>query len=436
MNLKSTCSPADYIHSLGRFSGAPGLHRIRALLAALGQPQKRLRFVHLAGTNGKGSTATMTAEIVRQAGYRVGLFTSPYLVKFHERIQVNGVPIAEQDLARLTETVAQAAQTLTLPQGEHIGEYEFVTAVGMLYFAQQRCALVVLETGLGGAFDASNAIDPPLVAAITSISLDHTAVLGNTVAQIAHAKAGIIKPGSIVVCAAGQPQDALGVIEAACTAAGAPLRVPAQTVVGACSLSGTVFRFASEPADCWYTVKLPGMHQVQNAATAVYIAHALAERGFAITRAHIEAGLSAARILGRLQIVRDHPLTIIDGAHNPGGMEALCGAIDGLLQGRRLLVVLGMVRDKAVASCVDAIASRAATVFTAAPQNERAMDAASLAALARHGCAQVRDCGTIQSALAAAERDAQADDCILVCGSLYLAGEAENIFAARQKAPE
>ena len=135
----STQDPTEYIHALGRFSGAPGLHRIRALLAALGDPQKRLRFVHLAGTNGKGSTAAMTAEILRCAGYRVGLFTSPYLVRFHERIRVDGAEIGDGDLRRLTDSVARAAEGLTLPQGEHIGEFEFVTAVGMLYFALRAC---------------------------------------------------------------------------------------------------------------------------------------------------------------------------------------------------------------------------------------------------------------------------------------------------------
>ncbi len=420
--------PEEYIHALGRFSGAPGLHRIRALLAALGDPQCALRFVHLAGTNGKGSTATMTAEVVRRAGYRVGLFTSPYLVAFEERIRVNGAMIGQDDLARLTARVRDAVSMLSLPEGEHIGEFEFVTAVGMLYFIEQACDLVVLETGLGGEFDATNAIEPPLVAAITSISLDHTAVLGDTVEQIARTKAGIIKRGSAVVCAYGQPDGARREIEAACARVGAPLTIPAPADEVVCTLDGSHFRVGERT----YRVSLIGRHQVENALTVLAIVDALRGAGFVLPEDALRDGLAAARIAGRLEIVASAPLTILDGAHNPGGIAALTDTLDTLLGGRRLLLVLGMVRDKAVEPCIAALAVRASAVFACAPDNERALPAEQLAALAARDCAEVHTCASVADAYAAARRQSTEKDCILLCGSLYLVGEAEKIFTARQ----
>lgn len=424
--------PEDYIHALGRFSGAPGLHRIRALLAALGDPQRALRFVHLAGTNGKGSTAAMTAEIVRRAGYRVGLFTSPYLVVFEERIRVNGKMIGQDDLARLTACVRAAVSMLSLPAGEHIGEFEFVTAVGMLYFVEQGCDLVVLETGLGGEFDATNAIDPPLVAAITSISLDHTAVLGDTVEQIARTKAGIIKQGSTVVCACGQPDGARREIENACKRVGAPLTIPEPATVVVCGLDGSRFR-AEERT---YRLSLIGRHQVDNALTVLAIVDALRGRGFALSEDAVREGLEGTRFPGRLEVVATAPLTLLDGAHNPGGVVALTDALDTLLDDRRRLLVIGMVRDKAVEPCVAALASRASAVFACAPNNERALPVQQLADLAACHCAEVHTCESVAAAYAAARRNATEKDCILLCGSLYLVGEAEKIFAARQKAAQ
>lgn len=420
--------PEDYIHALGRFSGAPGLHRIRALLAALGDPQRALRFVHLAGTNGKGSTAAMTAEIVLRAGYRVGLFTSPYLVAFEERIRVNGEMIGQDDLARLTDRVRAAVSMLSLPEGEHIGEFEFVTAVGMLYFVERACDLVVLETGLGGEFDATNAIDPPLVAAITSISLDHTAVLGDTVEQIARTKAGIIKQGSTVVCAYGQPDGARCEIEAVCARVGASLTIPVPATEVECGLDGSHFCAAGHT----YRLSLIGRHQVDNALTVLAIVGALRDRGFFLPEDAVRDGLAGTRFAGRLERVSTAPLTLLDGAHNPGGVAALTDTLDTLIGKRRLLLVMGMVRDKAVESCVAALATRATAFFACAPNNERALPADALAALAARDCTEVHVCESVAHAYTAARRNATESDCILICGSLYLVGEAEKIFTTRQ----
>lgn len=424
--------PQDYIHSLGRFSGKPGLHRIRSLCRALGDPQKRLRFIHIAGTNGKGSTAAMLAEIVQRAGYRVGLYTSPFLTVFNERIRVNGDMIPDAALARLTKRVASAAGMLSLPEGEHIGEFEFVTAIGFLYFLEQKCDIVVLETGLGGSFDATNVIAPPSVTVLTSISLDHTAVLGNTVAEIARTKAGIIKAGSRVVCAPGQPEDALREIHAVCAREGVPLERPGDAKILSAGLSGTDFCYGGGI----YHLTLIGQHQVSNALTVIHTVRALRLVGFAINDEALWCGLARARFPGRLEKVSDNPLVLLDGAHNPGGAEALGRVLDEYLFGRRVLMVIGMVADKAVEYCVRELARRASAVYAAAPQNERALPSGELAALSARDCPYVTDCGTTERAVRAALAAAGANDCVLICGSLYLVGEAEKNFAMRQKTPD
>lgn len=410
----------SYIHALGRFSGKAGLHRIKALMQALGNPQDKLQFVHLAGTNGKGSTAAMIAQIVQTAGYRVGLFTSPYLVQFHERIRVNGTMIADADLTRLTERIAAAKDTLSLPEGEHIGEFEFVTAVGMLYFVEQNCDLVVLETGLGGAFDASNCIAPPLAAVITAISLDHTAVLGHTLTEIAQTKAGIIKTGSTVICMP-QQAEAYRVIEKVCTEKQVPCIVPQEPNVLSCDLTGSKIQYR----DAVYEIHMLGRHQIQNAVTALETIAVLQQKGFAISLAHCQAGLAQTKFAGRLECISRKPLILLDGAHNPDGVQKLCDAIEELFQNRRILLIVGMVRDKAVETCVQSLAAHAAQIFTAAPHNERALDSAKLAEIARQTCPNVTDCKDIQTALAKAVQSAAENDCILICGSLYLVGEAK-----------
>lgn len=424
----------DYIHSLGRFSGKAGLHRIRALCSALGDPQDKLKFVHLAGTNGKGSTACMLDSVLRAAGYRVGLYTSPYLVQFHERIRVNGGMIPDADLTRLSEQVAQACKGLTLPEGEHIGEFEFTTAVAFLYFAEQQCDIVVLETGLGGRCDATNIIRAPEVCVITPISRDHMAVLGDTVAAIAGEKAGIIKPACAVVCADHQPDEALPVLRRACDAAGAVWFDGMQEIrVLRCDILGSAFVRGGQG----YTIPMPGRHQLQNAQTALRVIAALRERGWNIPVEAEVRGLARARMPGRLERMLDMPLVLLDGAHNAAGVAALTRAVDEMLKMRRLLVVMGMVKDKEYGECIYEMARRADVFFACAPEADaRALPAQTAAAIAEQHCGEVYDCHTVEHALSQALEKAGPRDCVLVCGSLYLIGEAEKILRARQKAAE
>ncbi len=402
---------------------------MRALLQALGNPQKQLRFVHIAGTNGKGSTATMTAAILQCAGYRTGLFTSPYLVQFHERIRINDVWIAESDLQRLTNLVAQAVSQLVLPHGEVVGTFEFVTAISMLYFQENTCDIVVLEAGMGGALDATNSIDAPLVAAITSISYDHTDVLGTTIAQITQAKSGIIKAGSAVVCAPHQNPAAQKIVQETCTACGVPCMIPHAAEILSCDINGLNIQYAGQQ----YQIGMLGRHQADNAVTALHIAWELQKKGFSIVDDAIVAGLQHAKIAGRLECVQKNPLIFLDGAHNPDGVSALCTTMQALIGEKKLFLVLGMVRDKAVKPCVQMLAAHADAAYIAAPENPRACDASVLAQLAAAVCPAVHNCRTTENALQTAI--AQADDatCILVCGSLYLVGEAKKVLESRHE---
>ena len=424
----------DYIHSLGRFSGKPGLHRIRALCAALGDPQDRLQFVHLAGTNGKGSTACMIASALRAAGLRVGLYTSPYLVQFYERIRVDGVMISDAALTRLAERVAVACESIQLPAGESIGAFEFTTALAFLYFVEQQCDIVVLETGLGGRCDATNVIRTTEVSVITPVSLDHMEVLGDTIAEIAGEKAAIIKPGSAAVCAAGQAPEAMVVIRHACEASGAVWYTGTQDCrVLRCDIEGSAFVYDGQG----YTIAMPGRHQIDNAVTALRALSALRERGWNVPVEAVVRGLARARIPGRLERLVDQPLVLLDGAHNAAGVDALCRAVDDLLKMRRLHVVMGMVRDKEYETCVREIARRADVFYACAPDAAgREVDPHIISAIAARACAEVHTCRTAEDALGQALTAAGLKDCILICGSLYLIGETEKILHARQKTAE
>ena len=424
----------DYIHSLGRFSGKPGLHRIRALCAALGDPQDSLHFVHIAGTNGKGSTACMAASVLQAAGCRVGLYTSPYLMQFYERIRVDGAMIPDADLTRLAERVAVACESLALPEGESVGEFEFTTALAFLYFVEQRCDIVVLETGLGGRCDATNVVRNTEVTVITPISRDHMAVLGDTVAEIAGEKAAIIKPASAVVCADGQPEEARIVIQHTCEARGAIWYIGTLDYrLLRCDLDGSAFVYEGQG----YTIAMPGRHQLQNAMTTLRTVSALRERGWNIPVEAAVRGLARARMPGRLERLSDQPLVLLDGAHNTAGVEALCRAVDELLKMRRLHVVMGMVRDKEYEHCVREMARRADVFYACAPgAGDRAVNEHATAAPAEQDCAEVYDCPSAAHALAQALGKAGPKDCVLVCGSLYLIGETEKILKARQKMAE
>lgn len=412
------------IHAHGRFSGTPSLARIRALLAALGNPQSELKFVHIGGTNGKGSVAALTAAALEQAGYRTGLFTSPYVVDFCERMRVDGANISREDLCRIAARVLALEQELSLPEGERIGEFEFTTACAMVYFLEQRCDIVVLEVGLGGQFDATNAIDCPEVAVLTHVALDHMEVLGDTVAQIAADKSHIVKPGSRLVNYPGQEPEVDEVLRSRCAEVGARYLPAPQPESISCALDGTACTIDGHP----FRLRLIGRHQAYNAATAYAAIAALRDGGWHIPEEAAAAGFARAAVPARQEIVRRAPLLLIDGAHNADGVTALCATLDRLLPMGGISLVLGMVADKQYDVCVRMLARRADNIYTVQPDNPRALSSRQLASVIREFSpyTNVFDCGDTCSALRRALAGAQEDDVVVVCGSLYVAGEAKN----------
>lgn len=407
-----------YIDTFQWQAHAPGLERIRTLLHALGDPQKELKFVHVAGTNGKGSVCAYLASVLRCAGYRVGLCTSPFLEDFRERIQVDGELIPPEVLGELTELARPAAEAME----DHPTEFELITAVAMLYFRRCRCDIVVLEVGLGGALDASNVIDVPEAAVITAMGMDHAAILGPTLADIAAAKAGIIKPGGTVVSFGGCP-EADAVIRERCREQGAQLTevdFSRLRVVGT-GLDGTDLEFAPYGA---LHVPLVGLYQAKNAAVAVTTVEVLEKRGWEISRRALEQGLASVCWPGRLEVVRRAgPVILRDGAHNAHGMAATVESLRALFPRKKLTILIGVMADKDVEDMLKLLAPIAGQVFTVRPESPRAMPAEELAALVnRYGVPAV-PCAGVAAGLQAAAEAAGADGAVCALGSLYLVGE-------------
>ena len=421
----------EMIHSHGRFSGTPSLDRIRALMRALGDPQRSLRFVHIGGTNGKGSTALLTAASLQQSGYRTGLFISPYVLDFCERIQINRQWISSEDLTAYASRVAQAEQSLQLADGEKIGEFEFTTALALLYFAEQDCDIVVLEVGLGGRFDATNVIDSPEAAVITHIALDHMAVLGDTVEEIAADKSHIVKPGTVLISAPRQPGQVPEVLMERCHAVDADyIETPSPELISS-TLSGSSFLCKGNELH----TKMIGSHQVSNAATAYEVLLQLRKKGWNIPDDAIAQAFSTVVMPARQEIVSEDPLLMIDGAHNLDGVSALCATLDEMLPPGGISLILGMVDDKQYRSCVQMLTRRADNVYAVAADTPRSVPSSVIAACVRECSPYTNafDCGDVRSALRRARASAMDDDVIVVCGSLYVASEAENILSADRK---
>ena len=404
-------------------AGAPTLDNIRALLARLGDPQKRLRFVHVAGTNGKGSICAMLAGILRAAGYKTGLFTSPHLVCFHERIRIDGACIGDGALADLTETVKAAAEALGAP----LTVFELITAVGFLYFAREKCDVVVLEVGLGGRFDATNVIDTPDCAVIANIGLDHTAILGGTLEQIAAEKAGIIKPGGAVALYEPEDDGVLDVIAGVCREKGASLRLAdfGELEVLRDGLDGQTFCYCD---DTPLRLPLPGDHQLRNAATALEAVEILRERRWRISAEAVEQGLAQVRWPARFELVAERPYFIVDGGHNPQCAAAIAENVTYYFSDRRRVLLIGMLRDKDADGFLDSVAPAADAFVCAAPESARALPAAELGEKLRRYEKPVFVCATAQEAVETARAAAGTDGAVCACGSLYLAGELLELF--------
>ena len=412
------------IHAVHWQGHKPGLERTRALLSALGDPHKALRFVHVAGTNGKGSTAAMLDSCLRAAGYRTGLFTSPYINRFNERVQVDGVPIPDGDLVRLVERVQPAAAAMA----DTPTEFEFITALGMLWFAEQRCDIVVLEVGLGGALDSTNVIDPPECAVITALGLDHVKELGPTLADIAAAKAGIIKPGSPAVSYGGAP-EADRVIAAAARACGAPLTVVDFTRLrlrGA-GLDGQTFDFDGLAG---LTLPLLAGYQPRNAAVAVTALRALRARGWDIPDEAIRRGLASVRWPGRFELLRRSPPFLLDGSHNAHGMRATADSLRSLFPGQKFVFLVSIMADKDADEMLRLLLPLAKAFVTVTAPSPRAIPAADLAARIEALGGRAEPAASIPAAVERAAALAAGGPAAAL-GTLYFSGEVRQAVAAR-----
>lgn len=404
-----------YIHSYQRQAHAPGLERMRILLDRLGNPQKQLRFVHVAGTNGKGSTCACMAAVLQAAGYRVGLNTSPYLITFHERIRVNGEMISDEALAALTEEIRPIAESMA----EHPSEFELVTAIAFLHFLRSRCDVVVLEVGLGGALDASNVIDVPEVAVITALGMDHMAQLGPTLRDIAAAKAGIIKPGGCVVSYGGCP-EADEVIRSVCREQHADLTEVdfSRLSVQQADLQGNRFDFLPHRN---LELPLAGAYQPRNAAAAITALECLARKGWSVPEEALRRGLAAVQWPGRFEVLRRHPAVILDGAHNAHGMRATVESLRQMFPGQRVTLILGILEDKDVEQMLDLLTPVAGTAFVIRPESPRAMAPEALCARLECRGVTAYPCPDVQAAVDAALRTAGKTGAVCALGSLYSA---------------
>lgn len=407
----------SYIHSFQWQDHAPGLGRMRALLRALGDPQRGRKFVHVAGTNGKGSTCACIASVLRAAGYRVGLNTSPYLMTFHERIQVNGALISDEELASLAEEIRPAAEAMA----EHPTEFELITAIALLHFCRKDCDISVLEVGLGGALDASNVIDVPEAAVLTAMGMDHVALLGPAQADVAAAKAGIIKPGGDVV-SYGECPEADGVFRRVCKERGAVLTEVdfSRLRPRSFGLDGSQFDFA--PYGNLY-LPLTGAYQLKNAATAITALEVLRKKGWRVSEEALRRGLAQVRWPGRFEVLRRDPVFLLDGAHNAHGMTAAAESLGALFPRRKIVFVLGLLADKDVSAMLDALAPLAKQVFTLRPDSPRAMEAEALTSLLAERGVPARACGTAEEGVRSAMEAAGRSGIVCALGSLYLSGD-------------
>lgn len=417
----------SWIHSIGRFGMNQGLVRIEKLLHELGDPHENLNFLHIGGTNGKGSTAAFAASILETGGYRVGLYTSPYLEQFTNRMSINGVDIPRERLVELVNRVRPLVENIAAdPAFGQPTEFEVVTALALAYFGAESPDIVILEVGLGGRLDATNVVRP-LVTAISTISLEHTQVLGNTVEDIAREKAGIIKEGSAVVTLA--KDEALSVLGDACRRKNVPLfsfgqEFSAEKVSG--NLNGQLFHYRG----IGHTlpnlqISLLGDYQIKNASLALAAMELLIKKGFNIPEEAIRNGLASARWPGRLEIMRRSPLVVIDGAHNAEAFQSLRSTLQNTFAYRRLILVLGILGDKALENILEIIVPLADALVITKPNSPRAADPEDLQKISCkmvNGPIIVEE--NIPDAVNLAISMARSPDLVLVAGSLYVIGDA------------
>jgi dihydrofolate synthase/folylpolyglutamate synthase len=432
----------DFIHGLNRFGTKLGLHNITKLLELLGNPHENIKIIHVAGTNGKGSTCAMIASILRSAGFKVGLYISPYLEVFNERMQVNGENISNEDLARLTEKVREKVFYMRENGLGSPTEFEVVTAIGFSYFKEQAVDFLVLEVGMGGRLDATNVVIP-LVSVITPISMDHQQYLGSTLRDISREKCGIIKQG-VPVVTAPQEDEAMAVIEDTCrerncsltkvinsSVSRSPDTISYRFVNG--GIKGMTFDLYTPKTDYpGLQIGLMGRHQLDNAATAVAAVEPLGNSGVNLSREAIYKGLKGARWPGRLEIMKEKPTVLIDGAHNIAGIKTLKAVLEEYFYDRKKILVVGILEDKDYTEMLEELIPVADTVICTAPDNPRALSAARLAEavsnIFQKSQIKVYAQEKIEDALKLASSLAADEDMVVFAGSLYMIGHVRTLL--------
>ncbi len=428
MNYKQAM---EYIDQAGQLGIAPGLDSIRELCRRLGDPQQDLKFVHIAGTNGKGSVSAYVASALRCGGYRVGRYISPTIFEYRERIQINDSLITKTALCRLLERIKEVCDGMTAQGLPHPTPFELETALGFLYFQEKKCDIVVLETGMGGLMDATNIVENTLAAVITSVSMDHMKFLGNTLGAIAVQKAGIIKKGCTVVTVR-QAQEVMEAIRAKAEELGCPLSAADEAEAGNVRLGLEKQRF-DYCGMKGLEISLAGQYQIGNAVLAVEVLRALAGKGFAVAEEKLRRGLREARWPGRFTVIGKRPWFVVDGAHNEDGAKRLAQSLESYFGGKRIIYIMGVFADKEYGKMIALTHYLADQIITvAAPGNSRALPAYELAQEVAKVHGKVTAADSLEEAVEMSCLLAGKEDVIVAFGSLAFLGRLMEIVAMRQ----
>lgn len=411
-----------FYKSLQNFGIVPGLQRINALLEALGNPEKNVPSIHIAGTNGKGSVSTAIAEILKAEGFKTGLFTSPYIIDYRESLKVNSQMISKDKFAKITDRLMRESLILS-KNNIQVTEFEALTGAAFLHFSQENCDLAVIETGMGGLSDSTNIIQKPLVSVLTSISIDHTNYLGDSLEQITREKCGIIKHGCPVVTCDTQKPEVLSLISKYAKEMVAPLIVAKIKDINSYKENkyNSIFFYDNN------TIKIPvpGKHQAENIIIAIETLKAL--KDFKIHSTSIIKGVSKLVLPARIEVLRKKPLIIIDGSHNDASTKALADWIVKNLQGKKIIAIMGMMGDKDYANAVKNLTPLFYKLITTTPSNERALLASDLKKFAQDYLDNIVDIDSPKDALKTSFEISSSNDVILICGSFYLARELRDI---------
>jgi dihydrofolate synthase/folylpolyglutamate synthase len=418
----------EFIDQSNQYGSVLGLDTITNLLDRLQNPQEQLKVIHVAGTNGKGSTTAFLAAILTASGYRVGRYNSPAVFSYRERIQIASDYITEEGVCDAIAVIQPICEAMVREGFAHPTSFEIETAMAMLYFQRQQVDFAVIEVGLGGRLDATNVIRKPICCIITSISMDHMQFLGDSLGKITKEKAGIIKKGAPVVTVNKSP-EVLFVLKQTCNDIGTSIVVANTEEASPTEFSpeGTMFRYLDQE----YTIPLLGLHQIDNAILAIETARILNQCGYTINDKAIKNGLLEAKWRGRFEILRRKPYVIMDGAHNEDAALQLKEAIQLYFTNRRIIFIMGVFADKNYRRILEITAPLAQVILTITPNNTRALDSSQLAMEAKqYGGATVIDAGTIQQALTRAYEEATEEDVIIAFGSLSFLGELSDFIPA------